>query len=105
MDPWSERSTAAGRHNEHVLCSKVTGRSSCTPCLILSGFYQGGNVLGNGTWLNVGGNQAVTFGGNPAASQKGGGPYDDPDGRQSYVICVSHPTVYTMLNQFVIACG
>ncbi|KAF8198084.1 glyoxal oxidase [Pholiota molesta] len=50
---------------------------------ITNTFCAGGNVLGNGTWLNVGGNQAVTFGGNPAASQKGGGPYDDPDGRQS----------------------
>ncbi|KAF4621191.1 hypothetical protein D9613_000262 [Agrocybe pediades] len=46
-------------------------------------FCAGGNVLGNGTWINVGGNQAVTFGGNQAASQNGGGPYDDPDGRQS----------------------
>ncbi|KAF9447951.1 copper radical oxidase [Macrolepiota fuliginosa MF-IS2] len=46
-------------------------------------FCAGGNVLGNGTWLNVGGNQAVTYGGNPAPSQDGGGPYDNPDGRQS----------------------
>ena len=41
---------------------------------------QGGNVLGNGTWLNVGGNQAVTYGGLTANSQTGGAPYDDPDG-------------------------
>ncbi|KAG6850141.1 hypothetical protein H0H93_000526 [Arthromyces matolae] len=46
-------------------------------------FCAGGNVLGNGTWVNVGGNQAVTYGGLAAASQNGGGPYDDPDGRQS----------------------
>ncbi|KAF8587998.1 copper radical oxidase [Ramaria rubella] len=46
-------------------------------------FCAGGNVLGNGTWVNVGGNQAVTFGGNQAASQNGGPPYDDPDGGQS----------------------
>ncbi|KAF9482234.1 copper radical oxidase [Pholiota conissans] len=46
-------------------------------------FCAGGNVLANGTWLNVGGNQAVTYGGQPAASQNGGGAYDDPDGRQS----------------------
>uniref|UniRef100_A0A8H7Y6W4 Copper radical oxidase n=1 Tax=Psilocybe cubensis TaxID=181762 RepID=A0A8H7Y6W4_PSICU len=46
-------------------------------------FCAGGNVLGNGTWLNVGGNQAITYGGQPAASQTGGGAYDDPDGRQS----------------------
>ncbi|KAF5361893.1 hypothetical protein D9756_002032 [Leucocoprinus leucothites] len=43
----------------------------------------GGNVLGNGTWLNVGGNQAVTYGGAQAASQSGGLPYNDPDGRRS----------------------
>ena len=49
---------------------------------------KGGNVLGNGTWLNIGGNQAVTFGGLAAASQNGGGPYDDPDGRQSFVIII-----------------
>lgn len=39
--------------------------------------------MGNGTWVNVGGNQAVTYGGDPADSQDGGGPYDDPDGRNS----------------------
>ena len=44
---------------------------------------QGGNVLGNGTWINVGGNQAVTYGGAEAPRQDGGPPYDDPDGRQS----------------------
>lgn len=44
---------------------------------------QGGNVLGNGTWLNVGGNQAVQYGGDPAKSQTGGAPYDDPDGGKS----------------------
>lgn len=45
---------------------------------------QGGNVLGNGTWLNVGGNQAVTYGGLTAHSQNGGAPYDDPDGGKRY---------------------
>lgn len=50
---------------------------------ITNTFCAGGNVLGNGTWLNVGGNQAVTYGGDPAASQLGGPPYDDPDGGQS----------------------
>ena len=44
---------------------------------------QGGNVLGNGTWLNVGGNQAITYGGLPAKSQNGGAPYDDLDGGYS----------------------
>ena len=56
---------------------------------------KGGNVLGNGTWLNVGGNRAVTFGGVAADSQNGGGPYDDPDGRQSFVVTI--PSVFYML--------
>jgi len=46
-------------------------------------FCAGGNVLADGTWMNVGGNQAVTYGGEAAESQTGGGPYDDPDGRNS----------------------
>ncbi|EKM81462.1 hypothetical protein AGABI1DRAFT_118621 [Agaricus bisporus var. burnettii JB137-S8] len=50
---------------------------------ITNTFCAGGNVLGNGTWLNVGGNQAVTYGGVQAETQIGGGPYDDPDGRKS----------------------
>jgi hypothetical protein len=44
-------------------------------------FCAGGNVLGNGTWLNVGGNEPVTFGGLVADDDPG--PYDDPDGRNS----------------------
>ena len=44
---------------------------------------QGGSALGNGTWLNVGGNQAITYGGAKAKSQTGGGPYDDLDGGYS----------------------
>ena len=43
-------------------------------------------MLGNGTWMNVGGNLGVTYGGQPAGSQNGGGPFDDPDGGQSCVI-------------------
>jgi len=54
-------------------------------CLLFN-VLQGGSVLANGTWLNVGGNQGVTYGGNPAASQNGGGPYDDPDGGYSCVL-------------------
>ncbi|KAF9010670.1 copper radical oxidase [Cyathus striatus] len=50
---------------------------------VTNSFCAGGNVLGNGTWLNVGGNQAVTYGGNTADSQNGGPPYDNPDGRRS----------------------
>jgi hypothetical protein len=41
---------------------------------------QGGNVLGNGTWVNVGGNQGVTYAGIPEGD---GGVYDDADGRRS----------------------
>jgi hypothetical protein len=33
-------------------------------------------------WLNVGDNQAVTYGGAQAETQIGGGLYDDPDGRK-----------------------
>ncbi|KLO12277.1 glyoxal oxidase [Schizopora paradoxa] len=51
--------------------------------IVTNSFCAGGNVLGNGTWVNVGGNQAVTYGGLTANSQTGGAPYDDPDGGQS----------------------
>ena len=53
--------------------------------IVTNSFCAGGTVLGNGTWLNVGGNQAVKQGGDPADSQKGGGVYDDPDGGKSCV--------------------
>lgn len=43
-------------------------------------------MLGNGTWLNVGGNQGVTYGGANTSGLPGNGPYNDPDGGQS---CVS----------------
>ncbi|KIM83331.1 glyoxal oxidase [Piloderma croceum F 1598] len=51
--------------------------------IVTNSFCAGGNVLGNGTWLNVGGNQAVQYGGDPAKSQTGGAPYDDGDGGKS----------------------
>ncbi|TFK70593.1 copper radical oxidase [Pluteus cervinus] len=44
-------------------------------------FCAGGNVLGNGTWVNVGGNQAVTTGG--VNADNNAAPYFDSDGRQS----------------------
>lgn len=53
--------------------------------IVTNSFCAGGTALGNGTWLNVGGNQAVKAGGATADSQKGGGDYDDPDGGNSYV--------------------
>jgi hypothetical protein len=46
-------------------------------------FCAGGNVLGNGTWINIGGNAAVTYGGDLADDSSGSGPYDDPDGGKS----------------------
>ena len=46
---------------------------------------QGGGALGNGSWLVVGGNQAVTTGGATANSQTGGPPYDDPDGGTEFL--------------------
>ncbi|KAJ6521956.1 glyoxal oxidase [Mycena vulgaris] len=46
-------------------------------------FCAGGTVLGDGTWINIGGNQAVTYGGDAANDPSGAGPYDDPDGGKS----------------------
>ncbi|KAI0311414.1 glyoxal oxidase [Amylostereum chailletii] len=52
--------------------------------IVTNSFCAGGNVLGNGTWVNVGGNQAVTTGGIPAGSQDGSaGAYHDADGSKS----------------------
>ncbi|KAI0697279.1 DUF1929-domain-containing protein [Cytidiella melzeri] len=51
--------------------------------IVTNTFCAGGNLLGNGTWLNVGGNQAVTYGGLTAQSQNAAAPYDDPDGGKS----------------------
>lgn len=66
--------------------SKNSGRAMD---VVTNSFCAGGTALGNGTWLNVGGNQAVGPGGVQAVSQLGGGVYDDPDGGKSYV----RPTV------------
>ncbi|KAG9014897.1 hypothetical protein FRB94_009055 [Tulasnella sp. JGI-2019a] len=43
-------------------------------------FCAGGSSLGNGTWINVGGNQAVNWGGNTAPTQSAASPYFDADG-------------------------
>lgn len=48
--------------------------------VLSNAFCAGGTVLGNGTWINVGGNQAITYGGNTAASQTGQSPYRNTDG-------------------------
>ncbi|GAA5898861.1 hypothetical protein JCM6882_004016 [Rhodosporidiobolus microsporus] len=46
--------------------------------IVTNSFCAGGNVLGNGTWINIGGNQAIGYGGlnaDPLA-----GPYMNGDG-------------------------
>ena len=49
-------------------------------------------MLGNGTWLNVGGNEAVTIGGAVAVAQDGSeGPYFNVDGRTSCVFPTRRP--------------
>jgi hypothetical protein len=72
-------SASHGCYYKQFLRGKVIYDSSV---YILMPVGQGGSVLGNGTWLNVGGNGAVTYGGN--AAQSSGPPYYDPDGGQSY---------------------
>ena len=72
---------AYGHHYEFVLCG--AGVKPYLPLAVCLNLTQGGNVLGNGTWVNVGGNQAVTYGGAIAMGQNGGPPYNDPDGGQS----------------------
>ncbi|ORY24774.1 glyoxal oxidase precursor [Naematelia encephala] len=50
--------------------------------VLSNSFCAGGTVLGNGTWLNAGGNQAITVGGvaMPTAQQSGQSVYGDWDG-------------------------
>jgi hypothetical protein len=48
--------------------------------VLSNSFCAGGTVLGNGTWLNVGGNQAVSPGGIPSTGQTGQSPYANWDG-------------------------
>lgn len=55
--------------------------------IITNSFCAGGSSLGNGTWVNLGGNNAVTWGGNTADSQTdGAAPYQNLGGGKS---CVS----------------
>jgi len=61
----------------------INGNTGRPMDIVTNTFCAGGNVLGNGTWLNVGGNSGVTYGGLTATNQNGGAPYDDPDGGQS----------------------
>ncbi|KDR81169.1 hypothetical protein GALMADRAFT_265004 [Galerina marginata CBS 339.88] len=63
---------------------RLSNNSQKAMDILTNTFCAGGNVLGNGTWLNVGGNQAVTVGGKPAGRQDGStSAYRDPDGRRS----------------------
>lgn len=61
----------------------VSTRQTRAMDIVTNSFCAGGTVLGNGTWLNVGGNQAVTYGGETALSQIGAPPYGDSDGGRS----------------------
>ncbi|KAI0745030.1 DUF1929-domain-containing protein [Earliella scabrosa] len=60
--------------------SKNKGR---TMDIVTNSFCAGGIALGNGTWLNVGGNQPVVPGGGTADAN--GGAYHDPDGGKSLI--------------------
>jgi len=87
VDSRIQHSASNGCRYELFLCCKAFTLCFDFRRLIKCSTHQGGNVLGNGTWLNVGGNQAVTYGGEEAPDQVGnGGPYHDPDGRNSYVL-------------------
>lgn len=59
-------------------------------------FCAGGNVLGNGTWINVGGNQPVTYGGLNGAALSA--PYDNADGGKAMrYVCPALPPVFPLL--------
>src|SRR6266702_1231494 len=68
-----------GHHHEYILC----GARFSLLLVVCLNLRQGGNVLGNGAWVNVGGNQATTYGGTTAMSQNGGPPNHDPDDGES----------------------
>ncbi|KAJ8494999.1 hypothetical protein ONZ51_g1976 [Trametes cubensis] len=62
----------------------VSQKGGRTMDIVTNTFCAGGSALGDGTWLNVGGNMAVTTGGATADNQNTGGqPYEDPDGAKS----------------------
>ncbi|KAG8969253.1 hypothetical protein FRC03_003778 [Tulasnella sp. 419] len=48
--------------------------------VVTNTFCAGGNILGDGTWINVGGNKAVTYGG-ISVNETTGNPYEGEDGR------------------------
>ncbi|OBZ77945.1 hypothetical protein A0H81_02855 [Grifola frondosa] len=54
--------------------------SRFTRLVLTAARLQRGNMLANGTWAIISGNQAVTYGGMAVSCQMGGLPYDDPDG-------------------------
>ncbi|KGB75973.2 glyoxal oxidase [Cryptococcus deuterogattii R265] len=60
----------------------LTTNTFRTMDVLSNSFCAGGTVLGNGTWLNAGGNQAITYGGAAMApdQQSGQSPYADWDG-------------------------
>jgi hypothetical protein len=64
-----KRGQAPGPHYEFILWG--AGFCLILPSAVCLNLGHGGDVLGNGTWANVGGNQAVTYGGATALTQNG----------------------------------
>lgn len=57
--------------------------------VISNSFCAGGNVLANGTWLNVGGNNPILWGGiQSEGNQIGAAPYYDQDGGKAFRMLV-----------------
>ncbi|OBZ70682.1 Galactose oxidase [Grifola frondosa] len=83
VDKTERNPTQINGHPAWAAEYSVAGNTGRAMDVVTNSFCAGGNVLANGTWVNVGGNQAVTYGGLAASSQTGGLPYDDPDGGQS----------------------
>ena len=54
--------------------------------VVTNTFCAGGNVLGDGRWINIGGNQDVTYGG-ITVSDETGNPFQNGDGRNA-IRCV-----------------
>ncbi|KAI5120664.1 hypothetical protein M0805_008001 [Coniferiporia weirii] len=83
VDKTENNPTQIGGHPAWAAEYNVNDDTGRAMDAVTNSFCAGGAVLGNGTWVNAGGNQAVTWGGLTANSQNGGAPYDDPDGGQS----------------------
>ena len=82
VDSFQRPPTSDECSHQRLLRSK-----DCFTAPICADSLKGGNVMGNGTWLSIGGNQAVVAGGLAASVQDGSqAPYYNADGRRSYVL-------------------